>query len=387
MKILHITQGTIGGTLEYLKLLLIRLNKKGIHSQLICPSYGPMKKDIENLGIKVYEVDMKREISLFADIKSMIYILKIIKTQNYDIVHLHSSKAGALGRIICFFHKIPCVYTPHGWAFNIKTSRAKQLIYANIEKFLSLFTKYIINISKYEYVSAVKNKIANEQKLKLINNGIDIEKYKHVCVDKIKFKESLKVPKETILIGMVGRITEQKDPISFVKMARKIINRGHNVHFILVGDGELRKEVENEINHQNLNKNITITGWIDQVGNYVKCFDIGILTSKWEGFGLVLAEYMASKVPVVASNVDGIPNVIIDGKTGILVEAGDIDGFADAIIRLIEDRTLYRQFVENGFQRVVSKFNIDRVVDEHVQMYKQILRDGKCDFESNKSIS
>ena len=139
IKVLHITQATIGGTLEYLKLFFNHINKDEYEVYLACPSYGPMKKEIEDMGVKVYPLEMTREISLKDDLNSFMEMKKLIKGVNPDIVHLHSSKAGVLGKIASYLNKIPCIYNAHGWSFSMNVSDKKKKVYSLIEKYTSLF--------------------------------------------------------------------------------------------------------------------------------------------------------------------------------------------------------------------------------------------------------
>lgn len=373
-KLLHITQSTIGGTLEYLKLLLPRLDKNKYDITLLCPSYGPMMSDIKSLGIDVYELDMSREINIKNDFISIIKLRQFLKRNNYDLIHLHSSKAGAIGRLANVFSGIPVVYNSHGWAFNMRVSEEKKQFYVMVERLLSVLSDYIICISKSEYDVAIRKRIAKREKLLLINNAIDVEKFITFSGDINTFKKQIGIEKDEIIIGMVARLTEQKDPLTFIKIAQHMIkDKKHKYKFILVGDGELREEVERQINYFGIKNNVIITGWTNDVHKYIKIFDVALLTSRWEGFGLVLAEYLAAKVPVVASKVDGIPNVIIDGETGLLVEPCNVTGFVLAIEQILNDKSLRNMFVINGLDRVKKYFTIDRLVKEHEELYDKLI--------------
>jgi len=373
MKIVHITQGTVGGTLEYFKLLLPRLVNKDYDITVVCPSYGPMAQELRNLNIKVHCLHMEREISPFKDIKSILNLYSWLKMNKFDIMHLHSSKAGAIGRIANLIIRMPCVYTPHGWSFDMNVSRFKKITYIRIERILSYFTDSIVAISDYEKFNAISCNITKNEKIALITNGIDLNRYinNKNCLTDVKKK--LGIPKDRKIIGMVARLAEQKDPLTFIKVARKVSDNIPNAYFILVGDGELRKEVEEQIIFYNMKDNVLITGWVNNVNEWISTFDIGVLTSQWEGFGLVLAEYMASGVPVVATRVGGIPDVILDRETGTLVNCGDVDSFAESIIELLEDNELRNNYVKNGLKRVQYEFNIDRVVKQHEELYYSLL--------------
>lgn len=254
----------------------------------------------------------------------------------------------------------------------MRTNRSRQTLYLLIEKILSPLTCNIIAISASEQNQALQHKIISQKKISLILNGIDVNKYVKSLENKAIMMNQLGISKGTKVIGMVARIAPQKDVFTFVRAAKRIVDKNNNVFFILVGDGEQRLEIEQEISHLGLSDKFLITGWVDNVQDYINIFHVGVLTSRWEGFGLVLAEYMASEVPVVASNVDGIPEVVEDGMTGVLVEPGDVEGFAAATQQLLVDEDLREKYTTQGLVRVRSKFSIDRVAGQHEELYNSI---------------
>lgn len=374
IKVLHITQATIGGTLEYLKLFFNHINKDEYEVYLACPSYGPMKKEIEDMGVKVYPLEMTREISLKDDLNSFMEMKKLIKRVNPDIVHLHSSKAGVLGKIASYLNKIPCIYNAHGWSFSMNVSDKKKKVYSLIEKYTSLFCDKIVNISEYEHNLAKQYNIASDKKMITIHNGIDIEKYEKSNYSRTDTLEELGIQQECFIVGMVARISEQKDPIKFIEIAKEVCSAIENAYFVLVGDGELREQVEELIMKYDLKDRVKITGWVDDVNKYISVFDVGILTSKWEGFGLVLTEYMAGKKPIIASNIGGIPELIEDNYNGILVDTNDISKFIKSIIELKDNDTLKSKYVENSSYILNNKFNIKNVVEKHNELYRKLLK-------------
>lgn len=141
IKVLHITQATIGGTLEYIKLFFNNTDKSKFQVELACPSYGPMKKQVEELGIKVHDVYMKRQISLISDLRACLQLIKLVKKIKPDIIHIHSSKAGVLGRIAAYVTGVPCIYNAHGWSFSMNISNKKR-------NFMLLLNVFVLNLQK-----------------------------------------------------------------------------------------------------------------------------------------------------------------------------------------------------------------------------------------------
>ncbi|WP_338432728.1 glycosyltransferase family 4 protein [Clostridium tyrobutyricum] len=373
IKILHIAQSEIGGVTEYIKMLLKYMDNNKFEFYLIgSKQYESQKNIFKELNCKIITVDMKRKISPKSDWKSILNIRNYIKNINPDIIHLHSSKAGALGRIASIFLNIPVVYNAHGWAFDMNLSKKKKLMYVYVEKILARFTDAIVDISDHEEDSQKKYKIKPKKYTKVIYNGIDLERY-NMKYDIQKIKQKLNIPSNAFVVGMVARISEQKSPESFLKIASKLQEKLGNCYFILVGDGDLRSKIENLVDKCGLKNNFLITGWTNEVPKYISIFDIGILTSKWEGFGLVLAEYMAAKKPIVAFNSGGIPNVVKDNYNGLLFDYGDIDSFYEAIIKIKNNGEFREKLISNGYDVVNERFNVERVAKEHEELYLDLV--------------
>lgn len=373
IKVLHITQATIGGTLEYLKLFFSNIDKEQYEVCLICPSYGPMKKEIESMGVKVYPIEMSREISVKEDLKSFIEIKRAIKEINPDIVHLHSSKAGVLGKFASYLNNKPCVYNAHGWSFSMNVSNKKKKVYAFIEKHTSIFCDVIVNISDYEHNLAKEYNIADDKKMITIHNGIDIDKYNNKKYCKQEVLKELDIPNDCFVVGMVARISEQKDPLKFVEVAKEISKSIDNAYFVLVGEGELREKVEYLIKEYGLEDRVKITGWVNDVNKYIYIFDVAVLTSRWEGFGLVITEYMAASKPIVASNVGGIPELIDNKKNGILVNVDDLGMYVESILDISKSKEKRDMYVRNSNKVLKEKFNIKTVINKHDVLYKNLI--------------
>lgn len=372
-KIVHIAQSA-GGVLEYLYMFLNNFKNEDYENILIVSQdYEKSLEKFKNIVKEAYIVPMTREIKLKQDIMSILEVRKLLKKIKPDILYLHSSKAGAYGRIAMLFnHKTKILYNAHGWYFNANMSPKKKKVIALIEKMLAIKTDKIINISKSEYVSTLKYKIAPEKKMCIIENGIDFkkfegcEKYREVTRKKYNIKDN------EIVIGVVGRLSEQKDPITTIKVFNEVYKENKDVRLMYVGSGDLEEEVMEYAKANNLAQLVTITGWIDKAEKYIPAFDIAILPSKWEGFGLALIEYMACNKPIVASNVGGITDIIKTENSGFLIEVGNVKEFANHIIRYIKDRELYCKVSNYNYKYSIENFNIEKLVREHEKIFNNL---------------
>jgi len=370
-RIMHIVQCP-GGVENYISMLLKYMDRDSYEQILIC-SQDYKKENFTDL-VDVFEtVEMGREISFQKDIVAIYKIRKLIKKYQPQIVYMHSSKAGGVGRIANLFIKNKVIYNPHGWAFNIIGSQIKKFIYINIEKGLSAVTDSIVTVSKFEKEIAVHNSICAESKLKVIYNGIDIQSFKNTKGSFTINRGDLKIPKDAYVIGIVGRISRGKSVDTFLESAKLIKEQIPLAFFIIVGDGEDREEIESLIIKNELSESVFITGWVTNPLEYIRLFDQAMLLSKWEAFGLVLAEYMISSKPIIATNVGGIPELITNDENGILVSVDNVKKIVEASVKIYKNNAFKEMIVGKSLLKVEKKFDAKRVAEENSELICRLL--------------
>lgn len=368
IRILHVAQAA-GGVDRYIQMLLKYLDKEKVENILVC-SQDFHKDDYNGLVDYFEQIEMTRAIG-GNDLKAIKEVRALIKKYNPDIVYAHSSKAGAIARVADIGLKNHCVYNPHGWAFNMRCSAMKKEIYTAIEKIAAPFCDKIICISDAEKQSALDKKICREDKLQVIFNGVDIKSYENGVHGAVKRKD-LNIPEDAFVVGMVGRMSPQKAPDIFVKMAKKVKDVVPNAHFIIVGNGNQEAEIRKYAEENGFADCLHITGWVDNPMSYVEIFDVACLLSRWEGFGLALPEYMMAGKPIVASSVDAIPNIIRDGENGLLVEVDDASGASKAVYELYTNDELKDSLIENAYKDVHERFDEKRVASEHMKLVEEL---------------
>ena len=368
IRILHVAQAA-GGVDRYIRMLLKYMDEDIFENILIC-SQDFYEEDYEWLVNTFEQLEMTRAIS-GKDLKAISEVRRLIRQYQPDIIYAHSSKAGAIARVADIGLKNYCVYNPHGWAFNMRCSVQKKLMYAAIEKMAASFCDKIICISEREKKSALENKICKEDKLQVIFNGVDIDAYENGVHGVIK-REDLNIPEDAFVVGMVGRISPQKAPDVFIKMAKQIKDKISNAHFIIVGNGNQEEEIRKYAEDNGFSNSLHITGWVDNPMCYVELFDVACLLSRWEGFGLALPEYMMAGKPIVASKVDAIPDIIRDGENGVLVNVDDSVGASEAVLRIYNNPEYRKQLVSCGIKDVHNRFNARRVSLEHGNLFIKI---------------
>ena len=369
-KILHIAQSYGGGVTEYLYLLLE--NTKNIYSNILILSeeYKEQEERFSKVSDRIFFVPMVKEVSIIKDIKSITKVKKIVKKIKPEVAYLHSSKAGAIGRIALLFNfKTKIIYNAHGWYFNAGISNKKKAFFAIVEKILAFKTNKIINISQSEYDSALKYKITSSKKMCVIENGIDFSKFKNADECRLETRTELNISDDEIVIGVVGRISEQKDPMTSIKAFKKIKKEYPNTKLLFVGSGELEENVRQFAQENNINEDVIITGWVNCVEKYIPAFDIAILPSKWEGFGLVIVEYMACNKPIIASNIGGISNIIENGRNGYLIQPGNVQELYEKSKYIIENYAKIQKTLD--FIEIKEKYDIKNVIKKHMNLFEE----------------
>ena len=379
VRVLHIAEAP-GGVERYLVALLTKLKQNysdELEHILVCSDSIDAGKFTGIVAKVEHVADMHHPISARSDFRSIMEVRKLISKYKPDIVYCHSSKAGAIGRLANVGlknrqgKKNISVYNAHGWAFNMKGADKKVIeSYVLIEKMLAPATDSIICISEFEKNTALSHGICEPGKLHVIYNGIDFDEE---CVERSKPWDMMGIPDNAFVVGTVGRLATQKAPDVFVKAASVIKKRIPEAFFVIVGDGLNRKDTEKLVREYGLSDCFLITGWVNNPFNYICIFDVAMLMSRWEGFGLVLPEYMLIRKPIVASNVDAIPEIIQDGVNGLLVEREDYYAAAEAVVRLHDDPALREYLVENEGKIVKDRFNVERTAREHRDLFMKLV--------------
>ena len=367
IRVLHVAQAA-GGVDRYIRMLLKYLDKDKFENILIC-SEDFHESDYRDLVKAFEQIQMTREIG-YKDLKAIVQVRKLIKRYNPDIVYAHSSKAGAITRVANIGLKNKCVYNPHGWAFNMRCSEKKRMLYAAIEKMAAPFCDKVICISDAERQSALDKKICSEDKLQVIFNGVDIEAYENSIHGVVK-RQDLNIPEDAFVVGMVGRISPQKAPDIFVEMAKLVKEKIPNAHFIIVGSGEQEDEIRKYAQKNGFSDSLHITGWVDDPMNYVELFDVACLLSRWEGFGLVLPEYMMARKPIVATRVDAIPDIIQNGNNGLLVKVDDALDASCAVVSVYQNDVIRNLLITSEIESL-KRFDAKRVSLEHQNLFEKI---------------
>ena len=373
IKILYILEATSGGTQKHVVDIAKKINKSEYQIDIIYSTNRNKNFIEESNGVfnRIYGLPIKRSASL-TDVVNIWRMIKIIKQNNYDIVHCHSTKAGFIGRIAAFLSKQKnIIYSPHGFMFCDTRIKFKRHLYLNLERFLGYLTGKIVAVSGSERDLAIYHNIVPNKKIITINNSIDpLDCDGFNYSDRIKNKFLDK--NSEIILGTVGRLFYQKDPITLIKSFKIINDKIQNTKLIMVGDGPLEAECIKLIHEYNLQSKIQLVGFQKDSKIFYKIFDIFILSSHYEGMPYALLEAMSMGIPAVGTNVIGIKDLIVNGETGYLVNEGNHTELAEAVVNLIENPEKLSIFSNNAKNIADENYNLDNGIKNYQEFYTSL---------------
>jgi len=395
-----ISRLNIGGPAIHVQLLSKGLDPETFESTIVTGTISPNEGDMgylfddfENKPIVIE--DLQREISIRKDFRVFLNIFRLIRQFHPDIVHTHTAKAGSGARTTVFLcnllgnRKIMTVHTFHGHIFRGYFNHLKSHIFVLVERVIGRMTDVIIAISesqKRELVEAYR--IAPASKIKVIELGFDLDPFLTARKHRGQFRRRLGLNDETILIGIIGRLVPIKNHRMFLDAARILLNRypGLPVKFLVVGDGELREDLKEQSRRLGIERHIVFCGWIRDVAQVYADLNILALTSINEGTPVSIIEAMASSVPVIATKVGGVQDLMgapdcVPGqegfslcRRGVLCNRFDPVGFAEGIKFLIDvESDEISNRVDQARSFVIERYGRDRLIADIETLYKQLI--------------
>lgn len=361
MRILYvITRAHWGGAQAHVFDLMNHAINKGDECILVVGENGELTERAQKIGIKVYVVpSLIREINICKDIMAIKDLVLIIKKYKPDLLHAHSSKAGIIGRLAAKFTGIPVIFTVHGWAFTEGVSKNKRIIYLWIERLFARLCDKIICVSEYDRQLALKHKVAKKESLITIHNGVS------------EFDISVsRAPQEKVVIIMVARFSPQKDYKTLL-LALKDINSP--IEVLLVGEGELLQSSKQLASELNLNEKVKFLGMRKDVKKLLSRSDIFVLVSHYEGLPISIIEAMSAKLPIIASNVGGVSELVEDGFNGFLIKRGDYRDLNNKLNILINNKELREKMGRKSYQKYKDEFTIERMLDKTFKVYDELI--------------
>lgn len=340
-----------------------------------------LSSKLEKKGISHHKLrNLIRDIDVPTDILAVFEIRKLIKQFKPDIIHLNSSKTSILGSIAakkCKNCKV--VYTAHGFVFNESMPVFKKWLYVFLERYTAKFKDMIITVSDFDKLAGEKHKIAPNNKIITVHNGIKIGQ--HNILPKEEARKELEIPQKYKVIGVISNFYPTKALYRLIEAAKIVANSCSNCKFALIGEGPDQEELEKLITEYKLNNNFFL-GPIENAITHLKAFDIFVLPSKKEGLPYTILEAMEAEVPIVATAVGGVPEIIINGENGFLVQSGltkeadleTINQLAEKIKYYMSHPNIVEIFTNKATRRLAASFTLEKMIKETEDVYNNLYK-------------
>lgn len=365
-----ITQYEFGGAQRFLYNIASRLDKSRYEIKIAVGDTGNKEfiQALKDLDVSVFELKfLVREINPLKDIMAVLELKKLITRFEPNTIFLNSSKAGFIGSLAATLLRHSTVtpkviYRIGGWTFNDPWPKWKKKLWIILERLSARWKDYIIVNNKHDLEQAHKFKIKPRKNVLLVHNGLDV--YKTDLLPREEAREKLKISKpNSFVIGTIGNFYPSKGLDYLIETAEYFKN-SDDIVFIIIGDGKERMGLENMIKEKGLQNKVLLSGQIPDASKFLSAFDVFVLPSVKEGFPWVVIEAMAAKLPVIATGVGAVPEIIENGKNGFIVEPARPEKIAERVQELLGDDRLRQEMGIQAHQTVLFKFPIEKMIKE-----------------------
>jgi glycosyltransferase involved in cell wall biosynthesis len=358
--LLVITLAEVGGAQSYVAALLPALAER-YEVVLAAHGEGPLREAAARAGARFVPLrHVRRPINPARDLAGLVELASLLRRERPQIMHASSSKAGVLGRLAAVAARVPIrFFTVHGWAFSAYSGLASRL-YRVSDRLMAPLTTVTICVSETELAAGLEAGTCSTERSVVIHNAVDVAATPRSRHDR-----------STPRLIAVGRLKAPKDFVTLIRALAELPGREYEA--LIVGDGPDRGAVEAEIRRLGIEDRVQLAGERDDVPELLASSDVFVLSSRSEGLPVSALEAMAAELPVVASDVGGLAELVVDGETGILVPAGDEAALAEALGRLVQDRELRQSLGAAGRARAESSFDLSAFRRAHLELYARQL--------------
>lgn len=370
-----ITKSNFGGAQKYVFDLATSMPKDKFDVTVALGGSGLLIQKLNEGGIRVLPIpSLARDVNTASDLSAFFELLSIFRNERPDVVHLNSAKAGGVGALAARLARVPkIIFTAHGWAFNEERSRLQHFII----KFFSWIT-VLLSHKTIAVSDAVKNDARNwplmSNKIIVIKNGIKEPEFytKDDAREKLFALADTQPTPDAFIIGTIAELHKSKGLQYAIEAFAKLAQKDPNMRYFVLGSGDEKERLDGLVKHYGLQERVFLLGFVEDAARFLMAFDVFILPSITEALGLVLLEAGHAGLPVVASNVGGIPEIIEDGKTGILVQSRDSKGLAEAIKKIIDSPTMRTSLGTALHKKVLDDFLSEKALSITLALYEKM---------------
>lgn len=301
------------------------------------------------------------------DVRAIVGLCATLRRSSFDLVHCHSTKAGILGRVAGVLTNTPTVFSVHGWGFyNTEYDRLTPLLTGG-ERVLARVTDAIVCVSENDLTEGQRRGIVEKSSAWVVHNGIPPVEFPE---GRTRLSET-GVDTEKPVVGTVGRLVEQKQPMELFRAGRDLRERGHELSTLWIGGGVLEDRCRRALERDEIDGHLL--GFRKDAFSLAADFEVMVLPSKFEGFPVSVLEAMSIGLPVVAYDVGGVSESVVDGETGFVVPPDDRETLVDPIEELISNPELATRMGESGRRRVTEEFSTRGMVEKYERVYRRVL--------------
>ena len=348
-------------------------------SALACAPGGDLEDLVRSAGFVFHPFpNFVQPVDPANDLAALIRLTRFLAKKRVHIVHTHNSKTGFIGRLAGRLARVPViVHTVHGFSFHGQESAARQRTFRFLERMASGWADRMIFISQPLIDWAYREKIIRDPgKISKIYSGIETEKFQPVTKSQKRAnRRTWNIPEDAFVIGIVSKLWKGKGHATLVEAFSLLAAEGPDIRLVIVGEGPLEPELTRLVRRKAVADKVVLTGFHREVAPLISMFDLAVLPSLFEGMGRVLLEAMAMGIPVIGSDVGGIPDLVRHGTEGFLVPPGDAAALASSIRCLIHQPRLADKMGRAGIQRVSAMFSAKKMVRDIEQVYLNALKE------------
>lgn len=373
----------MGGPALHVAYLTAGLAERGYETTLVVGTLARGEDSMafvaERLGVDVVRIDeLRRDIAPVRDALAVVKLARLIRRERPQIIHTHTAKAGAVGRLAALLAgdaRPPIVvHTFHGHVLRGYFGPVRTAGFRLLERWLARATTALVAVSPQVRDDLVALGVAPAEKFAVVRLGIELADRVDPGLDgRAGTRRLLGIAPDRFAVGWIGRMTGVKRADDVLLAFRRLRERGVDACLCMVGDGPDRDHVERRAHELGVMRDTFFLGYQEAVAPYFSAFDAFVLPSVNEGTPVTAIEALAGGRPVVATRVGGVPDVVRDGVDGFLVEAGAIDDLAERLARLAADPALRERMGAAGRERVVSRYAVDRLLDDVDLLYRSLL--------------
>jgi glycosyltransferase involved in cell wall biosynthesis len=388
VRVLHIvTNLDVGGAQTSVVGICAELRRRGVDVHLAHSSRGGrsdmghdiLKCRLCDACVPVHDVpEMLRSIHPLHDGRALRRFQSLIRELRPTIVHTHMSKAGVIGRTAAVTQRVPTIiHTVRGWSFYVTKSRILCTAMIKIERALARRTHRLFSVTEQLVRDGLARNIGHADRYSVVRSGICIRQFQASGRADSVCRGELDLPPSAPIVGSVMGLTRQKAPLDFVATCERVAREIPDAHFVVVGDGPLRGSMSDAIGRCGLRDRFRLVGLRRDVPSLLRLMDVFLLTSHWEGLARVLMEAVAAEVPIVATDVGGVRDLIDHGRSGFVAPVGRVDVLATHVVDLLSDETMARSVATTAAKTLSSEFDMSAVVSHHESVYDAI-RNGSA---------